>query len=248
MDKIGEILSKFEPISLKMLEEKVSLMDRRDTKFVINQMLFPEILERLSQDYYALEINKIKEFDYKNVYYDTPSLILYRCHHNEKLNRYKVRLRRYENVDANFFEVKFKSNKERTIKERIKVKHFSEDLVDKEWDFLMSYSYFQQKEVIVPVLNVFYKRITLVNKRFTDRITFDINLKFNNNEKEVNMDNIVIIELKQSFHKQSPLNKILKEKHIHPFSFSKYCMGVCTIYPHVKMNAFKMKLKKINAI
>jgi len=35
MDKIGEILSRFEPILLKQLEENASLMDRRDTKFII---------------------------------------------------------------------------------------------------------------------------------------------------------------------------------------------------------------------
>ncbi len=248
MSDIKEILNNFEPISLKQLEENASLMDRRDTKFIIKHSLLPEILTCLSQEYYALEIGNVREFDYTNVYYDTPSLNLFRCHHNGKLNRYKVRLRRYEDVGTNFFEVKFKSNKDRTIKKRVKVKEFSEEIVDKEWDFLLSYSYFQRQEMVVPVVNVIYKRITLVNKKFTDRVTIDINLCFNNHEKEADMNNIVIIELKQSSHTQSLLKNILKEKHIHPFSFSKYCMGICKLYPHVKMNTFKMKLKKINAI
>ena len=44
-------------------------------------------------------------------------------HQNKKLNRYKIRQREYLISDISFFEIKFKSNKGRTIKKRIKTKN-----------------------------------------------------------------------------------------------------------------------------
>ena len=48
-------------------------------------------------------------------------MTLYHDHHNGKLNRYKVRRRRYIDTDTEFLEVKLKNNKKRTIKSRIKL-------------------------------------------------------------------------------------------------------------------------------
>ena len=51
---------------------------------------------------------------------------MYLKHHNNKLNRYKIRFREYVDNDEKFLEVKYKTNTERTIKDRIKIK--KEDL------------------------------------------------------------------------------------------------------------------------
>ena len=56
----------------------------------------------------------------------------------------------------------------------------------------------------------------------------------------------MVVELKQSrFNRKSPVVKVLKNIGHHPYSISKYCIGVANLYQHLKYNLFKRKLLKI---
>src|SRR5438105_3236213 len=107
----------------------VKLMNRTDTKFTFNLDQFEDILSDIIENYYVLEIDGKRISRYKTLYYDTTKLNLYIKHHNGELNRYKIRHRSYVESDIGFLEVKFKNNKGRTIKDRIKKKD-----VPKEWE------------------------------------------------------------------------------------------------------------------
>jgi len=54
--------------------------------------------------------------------------------------------------------------------------------------------------------------------------------------------------LKQYDRMYSDFRAVLKRLHIHPFSFSKYCMGVVLTDPNAKYNRFKSKLMKIRKL
>ena len=106
---IKQVLGTFEPITLKGLEE-VKMLNRIDTKYVFHIKQFAEILEEVKKDYYALEIDGNRMFAYESLYFDTEDYQLYKFHHNGKINRLKVRYRRYSDSGLVFFEVKYKVN------------------------------------------------------------------------------------------------------------------------------------------
>ncbi|PLX20263.1 MAG: hypothetical protein C0597_04300, partial [Marinilabiliales bacterium] len=180
-------------------------------------------------------------------YYDTSYFRMYYEHQNGKLNRYKVRERRYEETNIEFLEIKFKSNKKRTLKSRI-TKSINDGIFSKkEIEFLNYKSPFSSEELQVKLLNTF-NRITLCND--TERITVDFNLKFEGiNGTKSRLNSLAIIEVKQSKYSiNSNIVKILKKHQIRPCSFSKYCIGATMVYPNLKSNSLKSKFLLINKL
>ncbi len=247
MNSLLHELMSFEPISLSNMES-VKLLNRVDTKFIINRQRLNFILESLMEDYYILDVDGCRNSRYKTLYFDTPTFDLYPQHHNGKLNRYKIRLRRYEESDLNFFEIKFKSNKKRTIKERIKRKKFETEIQGKSLDFLLDHNFLSMDKPILPVIYVYYSRITLVGKNSNERLTIDTDLSYEFDNKQEKYQNLAIIELKQDRSVASPAMQLLQQSHIHPFSISKYCLGILSLYDSVKKNNFKSKIQTIKRL
>ena len=123
-------LSDFNSISLEDLD-KVQLLNRKDTKFVFSQNKLLQLLDSLKPYYRILEIEGKRSFVYDNTYFDTDEFFFYTQHHNECRKRFKVRYRKYCETNEQYFEIKVKDNKNRTIKYRLKIikrnGYFSED-------------------------------------------------------------------------------------------------------------------------
>jgi hypothetical protein len=62
------------------------------------------------------------------------------------------------------------------------------------------------------------------------------------------MGKLVIIELKRGGRMPSPVLDMLRQLHIHPHGFSKYCMGSALTNPQLPCNRFKRKLIEIRKI
>lgn len=227
--------------------DSVKLLNRVDTKFTFNSCRLIPLLKDLSQFYNVLDICGLRQCRYKTLYFDTPDLRMFTLHHNGKLNRYKVRLRRYEDSDANYFEIKFKDNKKRTIKKRISRKEFKEEITGKAERFLAETCPFTA-EMLKPAVLVYYKRITLVSKSFTERLTIDVNLLFEKDGQQKAFDQLCIVELKQDSSNRSPALDLMRKFHIRDVSMSKYCFGIISLFENAKKNNFKPKLKEINKI
>jgi hypothetical protein len=243
---LNNILSTLPGISLPEMDG-VKLMDRIDTKFVMPASQLQLMLEKVQPFYKILVVEGRTFSEYKTLYFDTPDLAIYARHHNGSLNRYKIRYRNYVESQTGFLEIKFKSNKGRTLKDRIKQKNAP--LV---WDTLSS-DFIRAKtpydpDHLRPVLWVKYSRITLVNNSFSERVTIDLKLEFSYNTIAKSMENMAIIEVKRGSRSESPIIKSLKELKVKPISVSKYCLGIATIYPSVKKNNFKRKLTVLNKI
>ena len=227
--------------------ESVKLMNRTDTKFTFSTGQLPEILEQLKTDYNLLIIKGNLISKYKTLYFDTPEFDCYIKHHTGRLNRYKIRYRTYVESQLGFLEVKFKDNKERTFKERIKQDTVPTGWSERNVDFITKKTPYQP-QLLVPAIWVNYDRITLVDKAFKERVTIDINLEFNNTTLQRKMEGLVIAEVKQVSKGPSPAINLFKQKRIKPESISKYCLGITSIYPQVKKNNFKQKLTQLNKI
>lgn len=246
MFTIDEIISGFHPISLERIDG-VKLMDRMDQKYVFHSSGLPEIIGSLKQDYFVFEINGTRNCGYETQYLDTPDRRMYTLHQNGKLNRHKIRYRKYCESNIEFFEIKFKSNKGRTLKNRIKIKKDA-PAMERMKEQLLSECSPYTLSMLCPALDVSFKRITLVNKNLTDRLTFDTNLKFKIREQEFNAPGLVIAEIKQGRSKKSSFTQVMHAHHINPFSVSKYCLGISLLDPEVKKNNYKMKILGIQKI
>jgi hypothetical protein len=244
--ELKEILNKFGPITLKEMD-KAKLMDRTDTKFTFTQGELASILDEVKDMYKVLEIEGHRMSTYQTLYYDTKDLSLYTHHHNGKLNRYKVRHRSYVESNIGFLEVKFKNNKGRTIKDRIKQKGVTENWCEESSGFLTKKVPFDP-EGLVPVVWVNYKRITLVNNANAERVTIDTDLEFVSNGVTQKMNNLVIAEVKQDKKSRSDFLGLMKKYHIRVGSISKYCMAIAMTRPSVKKNNFKEKLSSLKHI
>ena len=214
-----DLINSFPPISLEQMSG-VKLMNRTDTKFVTTMEQLCRLLKMARQDYYIQEIDGERNLEYDTTYFDTQAFDMYNQHQWNHANRQKIRFRTYCISGLQFMEVKTK-------------KH-------------LRYG----ADTLRPVLNNHFHRITLVNKAKTERLTIDSELHFHNlvSGADKDMGNLVIIELKRDGLCYSPVLEMLRQLHIHPHGFSKYCMGSALTNQHLPIHRFKSKLREINKI
>jgi len=245
MNSVKEILLAFDKVELGQLDS-VKLLNRVDTKFLLKADSLPDFLLALQKDYLVLEVNEQRISHYDTVYLDTPNFFFYHQHQTGRLERVKIRVRTYLETGISFLEIKTKNNHSKTNKDRIPVLGVKDVYDEKFSKFLRKKT--DKKKVLNPVIEVLYSRITLVNKGFTERLTIDTELSYKNEEKNVQFPNLCIIELKQDKTAKSPVREILREKRIFVSSLSKYCLGIASLYPQVKRNNIKEKIRNINKI
>ncbi len=241
------IISTFDPISLTEMKS-VRLMNRVDTKFVTTMPRLLQLLALARGEYFAQDVDGVRNSAYTTLYYDTPGLDMYIMHHNGCLGRQKVRVREYLDSHLMFLEVKNKNNHRRTRKKRIAIEEFNIDGQAKR-DFLQGLCWWDV-DTLEPALRNWFTRITLVNKAMTERVTIDTGLRFHSFRSgiDTSLDQAVIIELKRDGNQPSPLLAMLRELHIHPYGFSKYCMGTALSNPGVKQNRLKPKLHYVDRL
>jgi len=247
INDLNKIIEDFEKCSLSEMDS-VKLMNRVDTKYVLNLSDFLEVLPNLISDYKCLQIDGKSLLSYKNQYFDDSEFLCFKEHHRKKPKRFKVRIRKYIETDTTFLEIK-KKNKGRTDKARIVVGDFVKSLKPEHLSFINK-TLGKECDLIPSLWNDF-QRITLVNKSKTERLTLDFNLSFEFKGKKKIYPNIVIAELKQSnVNRTSSFYKELKKRLIRPYRVSKYCIGSMDIYSKndLKANRFKKKSLYINKL
>ncbi len=241
MKTIEEILSGFDPITLQQMD-KVKLQDRVDTKFMFRDNILPVILEKMKDEYYALDINGLRYNHYETLYYDTENFDLYLRHHNGRVNRYKFRSRKYVESNLHFFEVKFKNSKGRTIKDRIKRPEISTIICDSSLELVKNISNINP-ETLVAKIWINYRRMTFVSKHSEERLTIDTKLTFIDDHQTIPVNGLVIAEVKQgSARDKSAFVSLMREHRVKQKSISKYCLGVISLNNKIKQNNFKPTL------
>lgn len=245
-NNFDQLLANFQSASLADLE-KLSLLERYDTKYIIPISLLESVLQKFLVEYLVLEIDGKREFEYFNQYFDTASYMFYTAHHNGKTNRMKIRYRNYKDSGVAFIEIKRKINNE-TKKERIKYSDSSYDFDSIAKDFINKTDEVNANE-LMPKLQVSYRRITLLNPITKDKITIDRNLYFKNTVHDYSLNEVALIEIKTK--KQSQMAypiRLLKEMMIRHTNVSKYCLGLVLTRSNVKYNRFKKNILTINNI
>jgi VTC domain len=243
---VDQLIDTFTPISLED-SAKAALMNRSEAKFICHMDTLLEMLPRLRQDYFVLEIDGGRAMGYRSLYLDTPDFGLYMAHHNGKPSRYKVRYRHYLYTDTVFFEVKVRE-KGKTCKERVKLESDSDWSHDLPTDFFAAQRPLEQR-ALEPKLEVWCRRITLVGKHSAERLTIDLDLAYGlpDSRLEPGFAKLVILELKYSG-KDTTFKPIAHRAHLRGQRFSKYSVGCGLLYPNLKANAFKPQRLAIERI
>ena len=238
----------FESISLDEINQKVRMMKRVDTKYWFHVDDLWEVLQDIRDEYLILEIDGARNFTYITTYFDTAKNKMYTDHHNGKLNRYKIRHRYYVESDYSFLEIKFKNNKGRTLKSRIKSSSNKPVFSESEGQFILANTPYSCDD-LVPALRNEFNRMTIVNKDFTERCTVDLNLKFSFGQENKNLEGMAIFEIKTDGKpKPSPLMTALKKRGLKASGFSKYCVGRAIMDTGVKRNSLKHKLRQLHKL
>lgn len=242
------IISQFAPISLDEMSG-IRLMNRTDTKFVTSREKLMALLRMAVSEYRIQEIDGMRNMHYYTIYFDTPDFEFYNEHHDGHCQRQKVRIRSYVDSHLNFLEVKTKDNHGRTSKKRTSINETESHMhleAEGDCEFLRHHVRVSPDQLDMKIENRF-RRITLVNKAKTERLTIDTDLEFHNLSTDIKckLDDIAIIELKRDGMQHSPVIEMLRKLHIHPNGFSKYCIGSAITNPELRQNRIKPRLREI---
>lgn len=240
----------------------IRLMNRTDTKFVTNIATLRKLLKLAVWQYRAQEIDGKRLARYYTMYFDTPDMQMYTCHHSGHANRQKLRIRSYVDSGLNFLEVKTKNNHKCTRKKRTTMFDFdplapardiafdSHDDNFKEYDSFLRENLWYKPEIMEEAIENRFNRITLVNNNKTERLTIDTDLCFHNihTGNDCSLPELAIIELKRDGLVPSPILSLLNELRIKPLGFSKYCIGTALTNPDIRQNRFKQRLHALGKL
>jgi hypothetical protein len=235
----------FEKVDIDDIGRDRMFSNRKDLKYLIPIHLLPEILDEMQDDYVLMTVNGITLHDYRTYYYDTPDFQFYRDHHQGKQNRMKVRSRSYTDGHS-FIEVKRKTNRSMTLKNRLPI------LNDPEMNRI---SYGVLKELSLPEhleldvqIFVGYKRLTFFSQSYNEKVTIDLQLQYQREKADHELSGLFIAESKGSRQLHSKFNNLMRDHRIKQTSFSKYCYGVYQLVPTVKKNNFKPLQHKLEKL
>ena len=244
---LERLLESFDPISLEEMDG-VKLLNRVDTKYILPSHILPSIFRSLKSEYRVLTIHGVRLNHYRTLYFDTPDFRLFNLHVNGNAERYKVRAREYMDSQESFLEVKHKTHKDSTIKQRISTDHPVSCVITEFEDWLEGVFPFDPDSLEAKTWNTF-TRVTLVNRGRCERVTVDMDIQFFNHDHSTILDRIAVAEVKMDGQNcVSPFKIQMRNRHIHPHGFSKYCIGTALLYSQVKKNAMKSKLLWIEKI
>jgi hypothetical protein len=253
-DAIRAVKTILEGMDSLSLEEMgaVKLMNRTDTKYLLNEQTLLRLAEGWSDLFYVQEIAGRRVASYKTLYFDTEDAVTYTIHHNRQLHRQKLRQREYVDSGVCFCEIKNKLNTGRTKKKRI-------EIPQSQWGGIYEYPeteafvkerFWVTDKPMSPRLQNQFRRITLVNRAKTERITIDYDVKFKNlkSPNEADASGLVIVEVKQDGNQSSDFKRLLRDARVQPKGLSKYCFGMILTDNQIKYNRFKEKVRYVNRI
>ena len=251
MNDLPAFLQQLPPITLEEMSA-VKLMNRTDTKYLLNQDVLYRLARHWQGHFYVQVVDNKLISDYKTLYFDTPNALMFTIHHNKKLHRQKVRQRYYVNSDITFCEIKTKHNTGKTKKKRILIPNdcWGDLYHNQEMADFIRNKVWVTEETLIPRIQNTFQRITLVDTAKTERVTIDFNIHFHNLVTlcDADVSNLVIVEVKQDGLAHSFFSQLLRNEHVLSKSISKYCLGMLLTQPNIKYNRFKSKIRYISKL
>jgi len=245
LKKIEHVLTPFERLGLNDFGDG-RFAERRDRKFPCHINQITEVVKGLQDHYDLITPNDDSISAIGTLYFDTPDYDFFQAHHRGKGNRLKVRFRKYPDTQTSFLEVKKKSIKGLTLKERV-LSPFESNAISEKMRAFLEENGIKTSIPLKPVLEVNYRRFSFISKDRVERFSIDFEVEFSNPDGKGNFGDLAIIEVKQPSLKTTPVIKKLRENRIREASLSKYCLSLSTLIPKLKSNRFKPALRSLQA-
>jgi hypothetical protein len=237
-------------ISLAEVEARAALLDRLETKYVVDPATLERALDALAGSFDVLEVGGRIEFAYDTVYFDTPDLAAYRDHARGRRRRVKARSRRYVDSDLCFVEVKLKGARDRTLKDRLRIDAARHGRLDDGarrfiGDCVQSTYGHAPPASLDPVMSMRFRRTTLVGRAAPERVTIDHGLEFIGPDGRAARPpaGVHVVEIKSETGRGSA-DRALRRAGARGGRCSKYCVGLNLLRPDLPYNAFKTILER----
>ncbi len=242
---------RFSAISLEQLNLRAAMLERLDNKYVVSADILTLAADRLSQAFDVLDIEGVRAFSYDTCYFDDGVAQSYHHHQQGRRKRCKVRVRRYREAGLCFVEVKLKDKRGITVKRRMP---YDGDLfrvldsramahVDASHQAIYAEAFAMD---LRPVIEMSYRRMTLVAKEGGERMTIDSGIEFRSgSQRRTVAPDLFIVETK-SARGNGLADKVLRALHAHPTpGCSKYCVGMAALHKVQRINQFLPALRRL---
>jgi VTC domain len=231
------------------LEAADALLDRVDRKYVVSLDQLAALIDALRGTHAVLEIGGRRAFGYETTYFDTPELLAFHEHVQQRRRRFKCRARVYTDSGACTFEVKLKGPRGRTVKHRMAYeRERRRELSGPAAEFLrdcVRRAYGRVPDARLRAsLVVSCTRMTLLGPG--ERVTCDFGLAFRAPGGAGGRmgDDAVIVESKSATG-AAAADRVLRDLGARPVEqCSKYCLGIALTHPGVRRNSLLPLLRR----
>ncbi|GAA2179070.1 VTC domain-containing protein [Brooklawnia cerclae] len=241
-------LARYGSVTLDEVVGGASLLTRVDRKYMMWRDEAERLLAGLPTGFRVLETDGQRLSTYESVYFDTPDLLSFRLAARSRPRRFKLRTRAYLDADAAYLEVKTRSTRRVTVKERmcygIDERHELTPLGRQYAVGTLAGAGVETARVGVlePVVTTRYRRGTLLQPDGLSRATVDIDLSWQDADAgTLTLGDVAIIETKSGGH-ASALDRVLWAHGYRPESFSKYATGLAALHPGLPSNKWHRPL------
>jgi hypothetical protein len=243
---LTELTSRMRPVDLEEVLASAELQTRIDRKYVVPVGLLAEVLDRLVDHLGVLQIEDLRLFRYESVYFDTPELSTYRQHAHGRRRRVKVRTRSYLDSGECALEFKRVGGRGETVKERYPYPVAARHGLDADARALAHsrVGHLVAAGSLREVLTTAYRRATLVDQALGNRVTCDIDLRFEDPDggRFGPLEGYAVLESK-TVGPASPVDRALHRMGSRPTSLSKYCVGMAVLDPRLPANRWNRELR-----
>ncbi|TDD80105.1 polyphosphate polymerase domain-containing protein [Actinomadura darangshiensis] len=237
------------PVGLAEVLARSALQLRLDRKYLLPARLVPELVGGLAGSYAALEIDGRRLFRYASTYFDTPGLLTYRQHLQDRRRRFKIRTRTYLDSGSCMVEVKMNGTRDATDKRRMPYDAGRRmELTGAAEDFLaatlLSAYRMNPPAPLLASATTAYRRVTLVQRSGAGRVTLDAGLVCTRPGRRIEArDGWVLVESKSAAW-DTPADRLLRRLRVRPLKISKYCLAVAVLYPGTAANPWHRALRR----
>lgn len=244
LDDLSAITNTFAFADTDLLAQR-ELQKRVDQKYILPISKIDSLLEILRNEFAIIPISSHNVAEYQTQYFDTKEYSFFRNHLRGKRPRYKIRLRRYPDRNLCMLECK-KKNVALTVKTSIEVPYDTSTLLNHH-SFFNELPY-KSESLQTSLLNTFH-RITLLHKTLEERLTIDFNIEFATPNRNISVDNCIIVERKRPpVSTASSVPYLLRCVRAYPLSISKYCIGGYHLFNTNKNAMYRTKSRLIRKV
>lgn len=242
-DPLGALLEPFDPVDAALAERR-SLLQRADTKFLLDVRALGLALGPLASAYAVLLAGGERVARYETLYYDVPSLRGFDDHARGRAPRHKVRARHYPDRALCFLEVKSRTNRGTTGKARRPHPFGEPSLSAEEQAWALGITGWTGPLSAQAWTGC--RRITLLGLEADERVTVDLDLRVERPPCARRLDGLAIVEVKQARpDPRSPAVQALRRAGARAGSVSKYAVAMGLLAAGVRRNRLLPTLREI---